>query len=83
MTRDGLPTVRIRTLDREGQVTGEVLLDPGAAVNVAGNVEIAVENLGMLIDATGGVHHGGATRLSTEDGWIEIAWDEAGRLDHT
>jgi hypothetical protein len=79
--REGLPTVRIRTLDRDGKPTGEVLLDPTAAKTVAANVGVALENLAMMIDATGGVWHGGAARLGTEDGWVEIGWDEGGRFD--
>ena len=64
-----------------GTVTGTILLDPTAARNVAGNVEVALENLVMMIDATGGVWHGGATRIGTEDGSVEIAWDEGGRFE--
>jgi hypothetical protein len=81
MNKEGLPTLRIRTLDHEGTVTGTILLDPTAARNVAGNVEVALENLAMMIDATGGVWHGGATRIGTEDGSVEIAWDEGGRFE--
>jgi hypothetical protein len=80
MKREGLPTVRIRTLDDEGVVTGEVTLSPDAARTAAANLEVAVENLGMLIDATGGVHHGGAVRVGSEGGVLEIAWTESGRF---
>ena len=81
ISRDGLPTIRIRTLDRAGSVTGVVLLDTDAARNVAGNIEVALENLGTIIDATGGVWHQGAARLGTEDGFVEIASDPAGRFE--
>ena len=81
MTREGLPTLRIRTLDADGSATGEVVLDSQAARLVAGNLEVGVENLGTVIDATGGVHHGGAARFGTEDGMIEIAWSPSGRFD--
>lgn len=79
--REGLPTIRIRTLDHEGNVTGEVVLDPQASRLAAANLEVAVENLGIVIDPTGGVPHGGAARMGTEDGSIEIAWTVSGKVD--
>jgi|Tabmets5t2r1_1033131.scaffolds.fasta_scaffold126750_1 hypothetical protein len=81
MSREGLPTVRVRTLDSEGNITGEVFLGPTAAETVALNIEVALENLATLIDATGGVSQGGAARFGTENGSVEIAWDEGGRFD--
>jgi hypothetical protein len=39
--REGLPTIRVRTLDDEGNVTGELLLDPDAARTVALNLDTA------------------------------------------
>jgi hypothetical protein len=77
MTREGLPTIRLRTFDQDDNVTGEIILDPDEARNAAANLELAVENLGMLIDPTGGVWHGGVTRI----GSIEIAWTESGDFD--
>jgi hypothetical protein len=82
VAREGLPTVRLRTLDHDGNPTGELLLDSNAARQVPGNVEIALEELGTVIDPTGGVPHGGATRLGTEDGWIEIAWSVDGNFSY-
>lgn len=79
--REGLPTVRIRTLDHAGNPTGEVLLDPDAARLVPGNVEVALEGLGTVIDATGGVSHGGLARFGTEDGWVEIGWVPDGTFE--
>jgi hypothetical protein len=80
MTREGLPTIRIRTADGDGNLTGEVILDPDACRLVAANLEIPLEQLGKVIDPAGGVHHGGATRFGTEDGWIEIAWTVSGEF---
>jgi hypothetical protein len=68
MTREGLPTIQVRTLDHDGNVTGEVVLDPVAARLAAGNLEAAVENLGIVLDPTGGVPHGGAARMGNEKG---------------
>ena len=82
MNREGLPTARIRTLDREGRVTEAVLLDPSAARRVAGNIEVALENFATVIDPTGGVSHGGKACLGTEDGSIEIAWSVSGRFEY-
>jgi hypothetical protein len=81
MTREGLPTIRIRTLDHEGNVTGEVLLDSVAANLAAVNLEVALENLGAVIDPTGGVYHGGAARFGTEDGWLEMASTVSGEFE--
>jgi hypothetical protein len=79
--REGLPTVRIRTFDEDGGVTGEVVLGPIAARTVALNLDVAVENLGMVIDPTGGIPHGGGARMGIEDGSIEIAWTVNGKFD--
>jgi hypothetical protein len=76
-----LPTIRLRTLDQDGNVTGEVILDSNAGRLAAANLEVGVENLGTVIDATGGVPHGGSARMGTEDGWIEIAWTVSGDFD--
>jgi hypothetical protein len=82
VAREGLPTLRIRTFNEDGNVTGEVLLDSDAARLAAANLEVGVENLGTVIDATGGVPDGGAARMGTEDGQIEIAWSPNGRFDY-
>jgi hypothetical protein len=79
--REGLPTVRVRTFDHDGQTTGEIILDPSAVKNVALNLGVCVENLGMLIDPTGGVHHAGGQQWETEEGLVQIAWAGDGRFD--
>jgi hypothetical protein len=79
--REGPPTIRVRTFNHDGETTGEVILDSRAAEHLALNLPLALEGLAMLIDATGGVHHGGGSRVGTEDGSLEIAWTENGRFD--
>jgi hypothetical protein len=82
VAREGRPTIRVRTLDQDGNVTGEIILGPVEARTIALNLENAVENLGMIIDATGGIHHGGAARMGVEEGGeIEIVWTESGNFD--
>jgi hypothetical protein len=81
VTREGLPTLRVRTFDADGNVIGEVVLDSYAARLVAENLKVGIENLGMVIDATGGIPHGGFARMGTEDGQIEIAWSNSDRFD--
>jgi hypothetical protein len=81
VAREGLPTLRIRTFDEDGDVTGEVVLDSNAARLAAANLQVGAENLRTVIDATGGVWHGGAARMGTEDGQIEIAWSPSGKFD--
>ena len=81
MPREGLPTVRILTLDHDGNPTGAVLLDPTAALQVFESVRVALEQLGTLVDATGGASGGGANQFETEDGSVEIRWAPDGRFE--
>jgi hypothetical protein len=40
--REGLPTIRVRTFDHEGNMTGEVVLDPDTANHRALNLPVAL-----------------------------------------